>query len=392
MNFDAIHISPSDNVVTLLKDCNQGQTIHFSNAGERLHIELLQPILFGHKVAIKPIQIGEKIIKYGEVIGTAKKAIAVGEHVHVQNTDSTRGRGDIRRDGIANETLSAQCQALLEEPPVVNAKELTFMGYPRTDGSVGTRNYVAVISCVVCANDVVSKLGEIEGVAGFTHQQGCSQTKPDIDRIKDILVNMAHNPNVGAILYVSLGCESVPSKTVLEQAKASGKPVALLVIQEEGGASKTIDKARALVEEMKAKIAMEPSPQPFNKLKLGLKCGSSDTTQGLSANVIAGKITDIFVAAGASVVMGETTEFMGAEHIAARRTTNQVTANAIVEVVYQMEARAKAIGVDMRGGQPTRGNIEGGLTTIEEKSLGALAKSGSSVFQTVTPYGHRCKR
>ena len=391
MSLDAILISPTDNVVTLLKNCEQGQEIQFSLNGCVQKVLLKENISFGHKVAITAIEPKQHIIKYGESIGIAKQCISPGEHVHVHNVDSARGRGDVANAEKTSETVESICSSLkLEGTPIVDAKNLTFLGYPRTDGTVGTRNYVAVVSCVVCANDVVSKLGEIEGVAGFTHQQGCSQTKPDIERIKEILINFAHNPNVGAVLYISLGCESVPSKEVLLKARETGKPVELLVIQEEGGASNTIKKAKEIVEVMKSKIAMEPTWHSFSKLKLGLKCGSSDTTQGLSANVIAGKVTDIFVNAGATVVMGETTEFMGAEHIAARRTANQQTANEIIEAVACMEDRARAIGVDMRGGQPTRGNIEGGLTTIEEKSLGALAKSGSAVFQKVINYGERC--
>lgn len=217
-------------------------------------------------------------------------------------------------------------------------------------------------------------------------------TKPDLALIAKVLTNLAKNPNLGAILYVSLGCESVPTEEIVRQAKTFGKPVEFLIIQKEGGLTQTVEHAKAVVADLKQKIAAAPTQHPFNTLKLGLKCGSSDTTQGLSANVIAGKITDIFTAAGASVVIGETTEFMGAEHIAARRCVTSEVAQEIAKRVSEMEARAKAVGVDMRGGQPTRGNIDGGLTTIEEKSLGALAKAGSSIFQRVIAYGDNVKQ
>ena len=128
---------------------------------------------------------------------------------------------------------------------------------------------------------------------------------------------------------------------------------------------------------------------PISRLRVGLKCGSSDTTQGLSANVVVGALTDVLVAAHAGVVIGETTEFMGAEHIAARNSKNTEVQKRIIKLVDRMEKRALAVGVDMRGGQPTRGNIAGGLTTIEEKSLGALAKAGSAVYQDVIDYGTR---
>lgn len=390
MKYNSLFITPADNTVTLLAPCSKGDELRFAAEGGTGSVTALSDIPFGHKAAVRPIRAGEDIIKYGEVIGRASADIAVGEHVHTQNVKSTRGRGDLGTEaGEAGRVAVERTSALLTGKPVVDASAMTFKGYPRPDGSAGIRNYVAVVACVVCVNDVVLKLGEMDGVAIFTHQQGCCQTGPDISSISEVLANLAFNPNVGAVLYVSLGCESVQSQEVLEKAKTSGKPAELLVIQELGGASKTLAKAREIVESMRSLIASEPVDVPFSKLKLGLKCGSSDTTQGLSANVIAGMMTDIFAAAGAEIIIGETTEFMGAEHIAARRAADQKTADAIEKAVADMEARAKAIGVDMRGGQPTRGNIAGGLTTIEEKSLGALVKSGSAVFRDVIRYGER---
>ena len=390
--FDALVIHPADNSATLLRDVAAGEVVKLSDGKTLIAVD---PVAFGHKIALSAIEKGASVVKYGEVIGTASRPIAKGCHVHVENVDSCRGRGDRGDDEktTVSGVKSVGAGRLILGKPVLDASNLTFMGYPRKDGSVGTRNYVGVISCVVCANDVVSKLGEIEGVAGFTHQQGCSQTMPDVKSVANILVNLARNPNLGAVLFVSLGCESVPSNDVLSRAVAeTGKPVELVVIQKEGGLTKTLQRARQVIEAMKAEIAADPVPVPFSKLKLGLKCGSSDTTQGLSANVIAGRITEIFAAAGASVVMGETTEFMGAEHIAAAHSVSDEVGRTIGDMVAGMEARARAVGVDMRGGQPTRGNIAGGLTTIEDKSLGALAKAGSAVFQRVINYGENVEQ
>lgn len=391
----AIILSPRDNTATLLSDVRKGAVVRCLCGGERFELKARMDIPFGHKIAIRNIQNGTPVIKYGEEIGLASRDIVVGEHVHVGNCESERGRGDLAAEVAEEDALCPEASAptlpkdvRTLEKPLLNADGKTFLGYPRPDGAAGTRNLVAVISCVVCANDIVSKLGEIEGAAGFTHQQGCSQTKPDIDRIHRVLVNLAANPNVGAVLYLSLGCESVPSNIVAEEArKLTGKPVELLVIQKEGGSQETIKEASKIIESLKSRIARDPQPVPIQKLRLGLKCGSSDTTQGLSANAAAGAVTDILAACGAQVVIGETTEFMGAEHIAARRARTPAVAAAIAEAVRRMEDRARAVGVDMRGGQPTRGNIAGGLTTIEEKSLGALAKSGSAVFEAVVDYG-----
>ncbi len=383
----ALLIHPSDNTVTLLDPVREGEKVVFLRGGEQASVTALSDVPFGHKVAIRAIAEGEPVIKYGETIGSASRAIREGEYVHTQNLDSNRARGD-----LADAPASLRATASARGKAGGCAKEgkfssRTFLGYPRKDGLVGTRNYVAVVSCVVCANDVVSKLAAEEGIAAFTHQQGCSQTKPDVEQVKRVLINIVKNPNVGAVVYVSLGCESVPTDQVAEEAAKTGKPVALLCIQEIGGASETTRRCQEVARQFRERIKAEPVECPVSRIRLGLKCGSSDTTQGLSANVIAGKITEAVVNAGGSVIIGETTEFMGAEHIAASRAVNPEVGAEIVRRVGNMEARAKAVGVDMRGGQPTRGNIAGGLTTIEEKSLGALAKAGDALFQEVVDYG-----
>ena len=393
--FDALQISALDNTATLLKSVRISDEVVVGGQTDVLRIKALDDTPFGHKISIRDIHSSDSIVKYGEVIGTASRDIPAGSHVHVQNVESNRGRGDMAEQNAPASQLES-CEEVftpkVPDRPIINARSLCYRGYSRPDGSVGIRNLVGIISCVACANDVVVHLSDIEGVACFTHQQGCSQTKPDLALIAKVLTNLAKNPNLGAILYVSLGCESVPTEEIVRQAKTFGKPVEFLIIQKEGGLTQTVEHAKAVVADLKQKIAAAPTEHPFNTLKLGLKCGSSDTTQGLSANVIAGKITDIFTAAGASVVIGETTEFMGAEHIAARRCVTSAVAQEIAKRVSEMEARAKAVGVDMRGGQPTRGNIEGGLTTIEEKSLGALAKAGSSIFQRVIDYGDNVRQ
>ncbi len=387
----AIRISPADNTATLLGEAKAGETAEY-RAGECLeNCAVMQDTPFGHKIALCDISQGSPVIKYGEVIGTASADIRKGEHVHTHNTVSLRGRGDLKSEnGSCSASEPVTRRVPVKVSPLKNISGRTFQGYPRKDGSAGTRNYVAVVSCVVCANETVTRLSEEPGAAGFTHQQGCSQTMPDVQRVKQVLVNLALNPNAGAVLYVSLGCESVPSEEVCrEAAELSGKPVAMLCLQKDGGFTETVEKGKKLIAELRAASAQEPEAVPVSKLRLGLKCGSSDTTQGLSANLIAGHITDMMTAAGATVIMGETTEFMGAEQIAAARSADDETARRIVGCVAAMEKRAAAMGVDMRGGQPTRGNIAGGLTTIEEKSLGALVKSGTSTFMQAVSYGER---
>lgn len=392
---DALCISIRDNAATLLRDASAGEDLLVGMPDKTVRgLRLLEDVAFGHKAALQPIAAGEDVVKYGEVIGRAARAIAPGAHVHVDNVESLRGRGDAapqagQRSPAPGAGETAGHAGLVLKAPAFDVSKATFLGYPRADGSAGTRNLVGVISCVACANDVVNRLADIEGAAVFTHQQGCSQTMPDVRSITQILINLSLNPNLGAVLLVSLGCESVPSSQVLEAVRASGKPAEMIVIQQEGGLTASVKKAREIVSRLCREIACERSPVPVSRLRVGLKCGSSDTTQGLSANVAVGALTDVLAAARAGVVIGETTEFMGAEHIAARNAASAAVAGRIFEMVSRMEARARVVGVDMRGGQPTRGNIAGGLTTIEEKSLGALAKAGSAVYQDVVEYGAR---
>lgn len=398
--FDAVVLNARDNCATLLKSARAGQTVSVfvAGGGAPQPLTLADDIEFGHKAAMSAIAKGGAVVKYGEVIGAASRDIAPGAHVHVHNVESLRARGDMSdasdasdgQDRTQQTGPAPHFEALTAQAPVADVSGRTFLGWPRPDGSAGTRNLVGVLSCVVCANDVAARLAGIEGVAVFTHQQGCSQTGPDVRVVSRVLVNLAANPNLGAVLLVSLGCESVPAEELLQQIRASGKPARLVVIQKEGGLEGALARCREIVAELKDAIACDPVEVPVQKLRVGLKCGSSDTTQGLSANPVCGLVTDMLAAAGAGVVIGETTEFMGAEHIAARHAKDAQTAAAIVGLVADMEARAKAMGVDMRGGQPTRGNIAGGLTTIEEKSLGALAKAGSAVFQKCIAYGERC--
>ena len=266
---------------------------------------------------------------------------------------------------------------------------MEFKGYRRPDGRVGTRNYVGILSTVVCANEVAERIAAtVQGAAPFLHQQGCGQTPVDVSRVGETLVNLGKNPNLAAVLLVSLGCESVVVEDVAKAIAVSGKRVEQLVIQEEGGAARSVARGQLLAQEMVMEASTIPVALcPVSELRLGLKCGSSDTTQGLFANPAVGIASDLLIAAGGTSVLGEVTEFIGAEHILARHARNETVAAQILRLVQRMEARAKAMGCDMRGGQPTGGNIKGGLTTIEEKSLGAIAKAGTAAIEAVYEYG-----
>ncbi len=264
----------------------------------------------------------------------------------------------------------------------------TYMGYKRADGKVGSRNHVAIIPSVVCANEVVEAIVQNTVMTqGIIHHQGCCQTPPDLARITECLIKIGENPNVGASLIVSLGCEGVDTVRLEEALIASGKPVERINIQELGGTSASIqegiDKAQRLVMQISSQQREEVD---ISTLVMGIKCGASDTTSGIASNPVIGYVADKIVDLGGTVIFGETTEFIGAEHILQRRAKNEFVASEISRIVDEMESRAKAIGVDMRKGQPTPGNIKGGLSTIEEKSLGAIVKSGTKQIEGVIEY------
>jgi altronate dehydratase large subunit len=271
---------------------------------------------------------------------------------------------------------------------------MRFSGYERANGSVGTRNYVGIISTVVCANEVAIDIAnKVKGTVYFTHQQGCCQTPVDIKRVTDTLIGLGNNPNLHSVLLVSLGCESVDIDEVQKQIAQTGKKVESIIIQEIGGAARSISSGTLKAQEMVRDASKQKSEwHPIDKLVLGLKCGSSDTTSGLAPNPALGVASDILVEKGGTSIFGEVTEIIGAEHIMAKHAANEKVEKKIYELVNRMENRAKSVGADIRGGQPTGGNIKGGLTTIEEKSLGAIAKAGNAKIQAVYEYGKKPDR
>lgn len=267
----------------------------------------------------------------------------------------------------------------------------TFKGYERPNGTVGTRNFVGVISTVACANEVARWVSSSNGgVKAFWHGQGCAQTSPDLEIVTRTLVSLGHHPNLAAVVLIGLGCESVSIDEVAKGISSSGKPVETITIQEVGGAKRAREIARSKISRLKSEfLPGRRTEADVSNLLVGLKCGASDTTSGITANPALGRTVDMLIDEGASCVFGETTECIGAEDLIASRGGSRKVQKAIMCTVLGMEDRAKKMGVDMRGGQPTQGNIKGGLSTIEEKSLGAAVKIGSRKIRGVFPYGSR---
>ncbi len=269
---------------------------------------------------------------------------------------------------------------------------MEFLGYERPDGSVGARNYVALIPAGRCANELISRIAdEIGGnVVPLLHNQPCIHLKPDNEKALRILIGLGSNPNVAATIVVGIGCEGIPPSDIADGIASSKKPVELLTIDREGSYQATLDKGIRIARKMLADASLlKRQPFELSHLTLALKCGGSDTTSAVACNPTAGWAVDAIVGQGGRAIFSETAEIIGAEHILARRAADEKTAQRIYEVVARMEKRIRDAGVDIRGSEPTPGNIRGGLTTLEEKSLGAIAKSGTSPVQGVLEWGEK---
>jgi altronate dehydratase large subunit len=267
---------------------------------------------------------------------------------------------------------------------------MEFMGYRREDGKAGVRNHVIIIPSVVCANRVARGISQmVRGTTWVEHQHGCNQLGVDAELSKRVLVAHGTHPNVYGVVVVGLGCESMRAQDVAAEIKNACplKPVHLVIIQDEGGSLKAISAGAGAASVMVGEASrLSRTPIGVGELILGTECGGSDACSGISGNPALGVASDMLIDAGGSVILAETTELIGAEHLIAARAVNPRVSARCYEVIRSCENEAKSMGVDMRGGQPTPGNIEGGLSSIEEKSLGCIHKAGTKPLQDVIDY------
>ncbi|MDX6516030.1 MAG: altronate dehydratase large subunit [Gaiellaceae bacterium] len=274
--------------------------------------------------------------------------------------------------------------------------ERTFLGYRRPDGQVGLRNHVLILPTVVCANGVSERLDRERGASDYalvTHQQGCGQVGDDLSLTVRTLQGIVANPNVGAVVLVSLGCESNQPEAIAEAAGRAGKRVEICRIQDLGGMKGTYEEVCRLSDEMFADLdRQQREPVAVSELVVGLECGGSDAWSGITANPALGLASDRLVGEGATVILAETPEIFGAEHLLAARAADAKVAERLLASVSAWDAHAARTGVDVRGAQPAPGNIAGGLTTIEEKSLGGIQKGGSTTLNEVVPFATRPTR
>jgi len=269
---------------------------------------------------------------------------------------------------------------------------MEFLGYERPGDLVGVRNYVALIPAGRCANELAARIADEvgEGVVALLHNQPCIHLKPDNEMALRTLIGLGTNPNVAAAIVVGIGCEGLPPQDIAEGIAKSNKPLELLTIEREGSYQATLDKGVRVAQKMLGDASLlKRKPFDLSHLTLALKCGGSDTTSAVACNPVIGWATDTIIAQGGSAIFSETAEIIGAEHILAKRAANEEISRRIYEIVARMESRIRDAGVDIRGSEPTPGNIRGGLTTLEEKSLGAIVKAGTVPIQGVLEWSER---
>ena len=385
----AIHLRPQDNIAVARSSIPAGIELTIPCG------TLLVPrqIGLGHKVALTDIAKGAAILKYGQVIGFASKAIVAGEHVHVHNVAADSFERDY-----------AFCSDCPPAPP--RPEPRTFEGYDRGDGRYGTRNFIALLSTVNCsastskyiadrirASDLLKAYPNVDGVVPITHKAGCAMQYGGLDhqQLDRTLAGFARHPNVAAYIIIGLGCETGHAAHLIEgeglqRLNGDRRPPRVLNIQECGGIGKTVEAGvRAVADLLPAVNASRRVTLGADKLVLGTNCGGSDGNSGVTANPALGVASDMLVAQGGISILGETPEIYGAEHLLTRRAVSRAVGEKLIERIKWWEWYTGIFGAEINN-NPSSGNKEGGLTTIYEKSLGAIAKGGSTALVDVVGY------
>jgi altronate hydrolase len=369
-----------------------------------IHLVAGSEVPLGHKIAIRPIEPNEPILKYGQIIGYAKRRIESGEHVHTHNVGMRADADDRMKTGYEAQ-FCADYKPLQLYPP---EKQRTFSGFARDGGKVGTRNYVGVISSVNCSASVSRYVADrfksedfrrdfphVDGVVPITHKGGCGvQIGHPYELLKRVLAGVARHPNVFGYVMIGLGCETnqvqfIRSDYKLDVVSGGAPKPTFINIQEAGGTTKTVDAAAAAVKQLCARAnEARRTKHPVGKLILGLNCGGSDGNSGITANPALGVASDELVKHGGASVLAETPEIYGAEHLLLRRAVNRAVAEKLVAQLRWWEEHVKLFGATIDN-NPTYGNKAGGLTTIYEKSLGAVAKGGQAPLMAVYDYAQQ---
>ena len=266
---------------------------------------------------------------------------------------------------------------------------MNFYGYKRPDGRVGVRNKVLILPASVCASDTARVVAQqVVGAVTFNNQLGCSQVGADQQFTMDVMAGYAANPNVYGTVVISLGCENCQMDLVVKAIQErTSKPLKQVIIQDAGGTLKAVDMAVRYAKEMASEASLLQKEEfPMSELIIGTECGGSDPTSGLAANPLIGRLSDLIVAEGGTSILSETTEFIGAEHILARRAATPEIRDRIFEIVHRYEKALQLVGEEVREGNPSPGNKAGGLSCLEEKSLGCIHKGGHTPVNAVYDY------
>ena len=380
----AIQLHPRDNVAVARVPLSTGTALNVG--GQSLKTRVAIPA--GHKVAIKTVAVGETLIRYGQIIGRASRAIEPGDHVHTQN--------------VAFEELAFNYEFPTGDIQIPSAAldAPTFQGYLREDGRAGTRNYIAVVAASNCAAHTAELIAAsynmtslpegVDGVVAFPHGDGCGQSPgPDLAQLRRTIGGVLDHPNVSAAIILGLGCEVNQIDHYLGVGTPRTDRLIGMTLQNLGGTRATVEAARKSIGTMIERAAAEKRVAiSASKISLGLNCGGSDSFSGITANPALGVACDLLAQAGATFVLAETTEIFGAEHLLVRRARNRAVAEKLLGFVDGYKkylARFEGSFDD----NPSPGNKEGGLTNILEKSLGAVAKAGTTPLNDAIDYAER---
>ncbi len=376
---DTVRLDPADNVVTATRALPPGTLVE--------GVPVTAPVPSGHKVAVRAIPRGEAVRKYAQVIGYASEDIAPGAHVHTQNVEFRN--------------TAADYEFATDLRPVTRAEGDSFMGFRRENGSVGTRNYIAIVTSVNCSATAARRIADafgpeelaaypnVDGVCAFVHGTGCGMAGDGdgFEALQRVMWGYARHPNHAGVLMVGLGCEMNQIDWLLDAYGLKQGPLfQTMNIQNVAGLRRTIE---AGVEKVRAMLPLANAavrePCPASELTVALQCGGSDAWSGITANPALGHACDLLVAQGGTGVLAETPEIYGAEHLLTRRAKDAATGERLVGLIRWWEDYTTRNKGSMDN-NPSPGNKKGGLTTILEKSLGAAAKGGTTPLTGVFRY------
>ena len=384
----ALLLHPSDNIAVCTTAVHAGDSVSVQLPdGSIQTITAAGDIPFTNKIALHDIASGDRVLKYGKTIGIACSPIQKGTLANDSNIASQQ-RAYI--DEYLDERSTSNYAPAVPAASVNDSR--TFLGYRRSDGAVGVRNHVLILPACACASETCRIVAsQVQGTKNVIINVGCSDVAANTELTQRILTGFALNPNVYGVVIIGLGCETVGHRALREKLeKLTDKPIVSFGIQEEGGtvatAAKAVRAARAMVQKA---ARVQRTPCPLSDLFVAIECGGSDATSGIAANPTVGIMSDHIVDAGGTTMMSETIEFVGAEHVLARRGATVQLHNAIIGICEEYEKHLAAAGQDYRAGQPTPGNKAGGLSTIEEKSLGCIKKGGTRPVVEVLAEGCR---